>query len=331
VLHASEHREVLQVGDIAGVASTLTSGLREHTNWSVRQVELPQTTGGGRIRRALEIPSRGLGARRATRSAVAQHPPDILHIHWARFAPFVGSTGCRTVIHAHGSDVRGSSHSIGGRIVTRALGRADTVLVSTPDLIEEIDVECRYLPNPVDTRCFAPNADIARRDGGATVLLFSQLVNIKGAAMLLASARSILASSKDIRVMALPGGTYDAEAAELGVQLLPRRSRSQLAELLAEVDVVVGQLRIGSLGLSELESMSCAKPVVTFLRPGLYSSEVPVVSASSAEQVADECLRMLADEQASRLLGARARSYIMQHHEEGVVARQLACIYEELL
>jgi glycosyltransferase involved in cell wall biosynthesis len=328
---AGNQLEVLQVGDVAGVAMTLTNGLRQHTKWSVRVVDLPQTSGGGRIHRALEIPGRGIGARRAVRSAVAQRQPDIVHVHWARFAPFVGTTGCPKLIHAHGSDVRGLSRSIGGRIVERALARADAVLVSTPDLIEELEIDCRYLPNPVDTSCFAPAADVPRADGRGTVLLFSQLIDIKGAPTLLASARSILASREDVRVLAISGGTYDAEAAKLGVQLVPRRTRTQLAELLAQVDVVVGQLRIGSLGLSELESMSCAKPVVTFLRPGLYPSDVPVISAPNAEDVAGECLRLLADQQASAMLGSQARSYIMRNHDEGVISRQLACIYEGLM
>ena len=322
---------MLQVGDIAGVATALTDGLREQTKWSVRQLGLPQTSGGGRFHRALEVPGRGIGVRRAIRSAVAQHHPEIVHVHWARFAPFVGATGCRTVIHAHGSDVRGRSHTIGGRIVKHALARANAVLVSTPDLVDEVEVDCRYLPNPVDTRCFAPNTDVVRADGASTVLLFSQLIDIKGADTLLASARFILASSENVRVIALSGGTYDAEAADLGVHMVPRRTKVQLAELLAQVDVVVGQLRIGSLGLSELESMSCAKPVVTFLRPGLYPADVPVISASSAEQVADECLHLLADEQASATLGSQARSYVVEQHEQGVVARQLASIYDGLL
>lgn len=327
----SKHREVLQVGDIAGVATALTDGLREHTTWSVRQVGLPQTSGGGRLHRALEMPGRSVGVRRAIRSAVAQDHPDIVHLHWARFAPFVGATGCPIVIHAHGSDVRGRSRTIAGRMVKHALARANAVLVSTPDLIDEIGVDCRYIPNPVDTRCFAPITDVVRSDGRPTVLLFARLIDVKGAETLLASARSIFARSEGVRVIALSGGTHDAEAAELGVHMVPWQTRPQLAELLATVDVVVGQLRLGSLGLSELESMSCARPVVTFLRPGLYPTDIPVISATTAEQVADECLSLLADEQASQTLGSRARSYVVAHHEQGLVARQLASIYEGLL
>ena len=313
----SKQLEVLQVGDVAGVALTLTEGLREHTDWSVRQIDLPQPTGGGKIHRTLEVPSRGIRARRAIRAAVVQRTPSVVHVHWARFA--------------HGSDVRGRSNTIAGRIVRRSLSRADAVLVSTPDLIDEVGVACQYLPNPIDTRRFAPSTEGSRRNSRSTVLLFSQLIDIKGAATLLASARLILAGRGDVRVIALSGGTHDAEAAEAGVQMISRQTKSQLADLLAKVDVVVGQMRLGSLGLSELEAMSCGRPVVTFLRPGLYPRDVPVISAGSAEEVAHECLWLLADEQSSTMIGSRARSYILEHHESGVVARRLARIYEGLL
>lgn len=326
-----KHREVLQVGDVAGVATTLTEGLREHTRWHVQAIDLSQPSGGGRIRRSLEMPSRGIRARRTVRSAVRQHRPDVVHVHWARFAPFIGSTGRPTVIHAHGSDVRGRSASIPGRIVQRSLDRADAVLVSTPDLIEDVGARARYLPNPVDTRCFAPSVQSLRRDDRPTVLLFSRLIDVKGARSLLDSARLIFARVPGVRVVGLRGGTYDAEASTLGVEMISRQTKIELTQLLASVDVVVGQLRLGSLGLSELESMSCGKPVVAFVRPGLYPAHIPIISASTAEQVAHECSRLLADEPAAGLLGRQARSYVIEHHDTAVVVQQLIDIYEELL
>lgn len=322
---------MLQVGDVAGVATTLTSGLRELTNWNVRAIDLSQPSGGGRVRKSLELPSRGFRARRAVHSAVSRHMPDVVHVHWARFAPFIGSTGRPTVIHAHGSDVRGRSKSIAGRIVQRSLDRADAVLVSTPDLIEDVGARGRYLPNPVDTRCFSPVDTSARPDDRPTVLLFSRLIDVKGAQTLLDGARLILARVPGVRVIGLGGGTYDAEAVALGVEMISRQSKAELTELLARVDVVVGQLRLGSLGLSELESMSCGKPVVAFVRPGLYPPDIPMVSAATAEQVAQECSRLLADEVAAGMLGRRARSYVVEHHDTGVVVQQLIAIYEELL
>lgn len=326
-------RSVLQVGDIAGVAATLAHGLRQYTAWSVDEVALPPPTADGKFAKALEIPKRGLDARRLVRSAVKAQQPSLLHVHWARYAPFIGAQPCPTIIHAHGSDVRGRAGSVSGRVVLRALGRARAVLVSTPDLLDDVGPNATYLPNPIDTNVFAPadTAKLAPTNERPTVFVFSQLIEVKGAKTLLAAARLMKAQAPDLRIIALSGGTYDNEARDCGIEMLPRQTRVQLAALLAQVDVVVGQLILGSLGLSELEAMACAKPVVAYVREGLYVRDVPVVSARTAEQVAQECASLIADAACARTLGQRARDYVLETHDTEVVVAQLASIYEGLL
>ena len=326
-------RSVLQVGDVAGVAATLAHGLRQYTAWSVDEVALPPPMANGKFSKALEIPRRGLEARHLVRAAVKSHDPSVLHVHWARYAPFIATHPCPTIVHAHGSDVRGRAGSVSGRVVLRALGRARAVLVSTPDLLEDVGSNATYLPNPIDTNVFAPaaTAKAAPTNDRPTVFLFSQLIDVKGAKTLLAAARLMKASSPDLRIIALSGGTYDNEARDCGIEMLPRQTRVQLAALLAGVDVVVGQLILGSLGLSELEAMACAKPVVAYVREGLYARDVPVSSARTAEQVAHECARLIADAAHARTLGERAREYVLEKHDTEVVVAQLASIYEGLL
>lgn len=329
---ANEGRTVLQVGDVAGVAASLSRGLREHSAWHVCNVDLPQPSGDGKLQHLIDLPSRGLRARHLVRVAAKERSPDLVHVHWARFAPFIQSSKTPLVFHAHGSDVRGRAGTVSGRLVRRALARADAVLVSTPDLLADVDEGALYLPNPIDTAHFRP-LDLAssNADGRPTVLLFARLIDTKGARTLLAAADQIKRARPDLRLVAFDGGTYDAEAASLGLELLPRQTRAELAALLGGVDVVIGQQHLGSLGLSELEAMSTGKPVLAFLEPGLYKSQVPVISTSGPEQVACECLRLLDDHAAASALGERAREYVVAHHDTSVVAGQLVSLYEGLL
>ncbi len=324
-------REVLQVGDVAGVARTLEAGIAALPNWSVRSIQLADPSGTGKLRKALDIPSRGLTARRQVRLAVRQRRPDIVHIHWARYAPFIGSLGCPTVIHAHGSDVRGRSTTLSGRIVRAALDRADAVLVSTPDLIADVGSNGLYLPNPIDTERFAPLATSTRTNGQPTILLFSRLIDVKGATTLLEAARIMLSTIPGLRVLAFSGGAHDAEGIASGVEFLPHQSHSALPAILSSVDVVVGQQLLGSLGLAELEAMSCGRPVVTFVHAGLYPETLPIVSAKGANEVAEACSQLLNDDALARDVSLQAREYVLENHDRSVVCNRLVNIFEGLL
>ena len=65
-----------------------------------------------------------------------------------------------------------------------------------------------------------------------------------------------------------------------GIELLAPVDRSHIAEVIAGADVVIGQQRLRALGLSELEAMSCARPVVMPVRTELYPAELPVLDRS---------------------------------------------------
>ena len=329
---ASETRTVLQVGDVAGVAASLSRGLREHSTWRTCDIDVPQPSGDGKVKHLADLPSRGLRTRRLVRVAADGCSPDLIHVHWARFAPFIRKTSTPLVFHAHGSDVRGRAASMSGRLVRGALARADAVLVSTPDLLGDVGAAARYLPNPIDTERFRPT-DVASKGGDTrpTVLLFAQLIEAKGARTLLAAALQIRQALPDVRLVAFEGGTYDREAERSGLELLARQRPDDLAAILGGVDVVIGQQFLGALGLSELEAMSAGAPVLAFLEPGLYEGEVPVISTAGPEQIASECLRLLEDRAAAASLGERARQFVVEKHAIPVVVDQLVSIYEELL
>ncbi len=337
----SRRKTVLQVGDIANVATDLSDALRHHSNWDPVQVDVATVRRRSKASRLADLPIRARRTRAAVRTAIGQCRPDIVHLHWARYAPFIGTEGVPLVVHVHGSDVRNQADKLTGRLVHRSMSQAGVTLVSTPDLMTDTPAGSRYLPNPIDVGLFSPgDPDGGERPPSASpndperrpvVLIFARLRPIKGARSLLASAAAIRAIDPGATVLALGGGELDDDAADAGVQLLPARHRLDLPGLLRSVDVVMGQQRLGILSLSELEAMACGRPVIMPLRRELYGADAPTVDAVEPRDVAERCLELAADAARRQAIGAASRDYVIRNHEPAAVARQLVDVYEGLL
>lgn len=326
---------VVQVGDIAGVATQLTAALEAHTDWRSVPVGVAELRRHGRVARMLDWPARALSTRRAVREATARVRPDVVHLHWARYAPFLDLGGVPLVVHVHGSDVRGQRATLAGRLVDRALRRAAAVVVSTPDLLSETPPGAMWLPNPVDVERFAiTNPPVPRqlRESDASdrpvVLMFARLVDVKGADRLLAAAEEIRRRRPDIRAVGFAGGPYETQARAAGLELVAAVDRDDVPGLLRSVDVVIGQQRLGALGLSELEAMAAGRPVIVSLRRDLYPEAVPVENPVEPVDIAAAAIALIDDPQRRAALGAQGRDWVVAHHAPAAVAGALAEVYE---
>ena len=324
---------VLQVGEVAGVAAGLTAALTRHSSWEPRHVELSQPSGRSALARIIDLSRRAMSTRRAIRTTIMENNPAVVHLHWARYAPFVSTPGVPLIVHAHGSDVRDRG-GFGGTVVRRALERAQAVVVSTPDLLAHTPRNAVYLPSPVDTDLFVPSPSSTDQADSLirppTVLLFAQLTAIKGAEQLVAAAAALRSERPSVRIIGIAGGTHDAQATAAGVELLTHLGRVELSRLLRSVDVVVGQQRLGALGLSELEAMACGRAVVAPIRQDLYDDPVPVIDAPDPDAIARRCIELIGDPVARAATGDRARDYVVRNHAPHVVAGLLTSLYERV-
>jgi glycosyltransferase involved in cell wall biosynthesis len=321
---------VLLVGDIAGVAATQSAVLTAHSTWTPIAAGVAGRRRSSKMAQIADLPLRAVATRRTVRDAVHQWHPDVVHLHWARYAPFVDTAGCPLVVHLHGSDVRGRGRSLSGRFVHRALRRADAVLASTPDLIADVP-EARYVPNPIDLEVFTPDGefDPSPPTDVPTVLLFARLDPVKGAAALVEIGAELRRRRSGIRVIGVAGGRLDAEATAVGVDLASPRGPQAVAALIRSAQVVVGQQHLGALGLSELEAMACARPIVAPVRGDLYGDDLPVVRASGPTAVVEACLGLIDDEDRRHATGAAGRVYVVDRHSPALVAAELAAVYSE--
>ena len=145
---------VLHVWDIAGVGSVIAKYMHKMPNvesWVITRARFDRfgcTAFGERMNcRAEAFTLKALWMARKY---------DLIHVHdFDKFVPLLKRfyPSKPVILHYHGTRIRGKAD---GR--RRYYQKADFVIVSTPDLLED-SPEATYIPNPVDTEFFQPLRD----------------------------------------------------------------------------------------------------------------------------------------------------------------------------
>lgn len=316
----------LHLFDCADVGATLVRAARsEGLPWSylpARDTSNDGTGGGGRIRRF-----GGVAAWTARRWSLSL-PADLLHIHFGTRARIAARWPRRPfVLHFHGTDIREFYRDPLQRAnIQWAADTAKAVLYATPDLAEyahEARPDARYLPNPVDLTEL-PNWKPAAEPH---ILFASRWGAAKGGPEQLELAGRLARALKGtgIRLEGLDWGENAAQAAALGVRLVPTMEKQEYLGWLAGAHVVVGQ-STGLLGMSELQAMGIGVPTAMHLRPGLYPGTVPVIGSANMDQQAGAIVAAVKDPHAAAA-GLDARAWLAAHHDPVTTVRQLAAVY----
>lgn len=262
----SPRSTVVRIGDIVAVGSAIERAMNRHTTWKTVFVPTPEYGASrGRLIRLVAAPTRAIDLATRTSVRIRRSGASVAHLHWARYAPFVANGRIPLIVHAHGSDVRDSYNRISKGAVTRALTRADAVVAATPDLLEHVPAGSLHIPNPIDTD-FWSDSPIRNFRRNPTVLIHARLLPVKGAKHLLDAAAQVLHTMPDVTVMTFGGTAYESIARRLGATVLPPGDLPSVRRALHDSDVVIGQHGLGILSLSELEAMSCGRPVVMPIR-----------------------------------------------------------------
>ncbi len=240
---------------------------------------------------------------------------DLVHIHYAYLGNIGALGGFPYILHCHGTDLRG------GTLVTRplianAIRQARHVFYSTPDLaawVLPLRPDAEFLPNPVDTRLFAPATPPSAH---RSAWVACALTKVKGAERILRACRLLAERAPDLPVDAFGGGEFtQAFRALPNVTLYARHPRSRLPQIIDEHGIVIGQARLGSVGMAELEAMACGRPVVAwFNERGGCSEPPPILSAVDGDDIARVVERLANDPAARDRLGAAGRAWVERHH-----------------
>lgn len=316
----------LHLFDCADVGATLVRAARgEGLPWfylPARDASSDRTVGAGRIRRFS-----GVAAWTARRWSLSL-PSDLLHIHFGTRAKIAARWPQRPfVLHFHGTDIREFYRDPQQRAnIQWAADSAKAVFYATPDLTEyarEARPDARYLPNPVDLTEL-PNWKPAPEP---RILFASRWGAAKGGPEQLELAGRLARALKGtgIRLEGLDWGENAAQAAALGVRLVPTMGKQEYLGWLSGAHAVVGQ-STGLLGMSELQAMGIGVPTAVNVRPGLYPGLVPVVGVGGVDDQVDSIVAAAKDPHgaAARL---DAKGWLTQHHDPVTIVRQLAADY----
>jgi glycosyltransferase involved in cell wall biosynthesis len=214
--------------------------------------------------------------------------------------------------------------------------RAGAIVCTTPDLVhivQPLRPDAIFVPAAVDTAHFAPVEIYLPRPW--TILLFARLEHGKGAEISTEGIARFATRHPEARVRLLDYGALSSEYRRQyrhRFEFVPRVVPEAVPDLLAQSDVVVGQLVVGALGLSEVQAMSCARPVIASFRyPDAYPSPPPLCQAESADAVDEHLERLYSHPQEARTLGEQARQWVCAYHGSDILAVRLESLYQSLL
>ncbi len=265
---------------------------------------------------------------------------DIVHIHWASYGVLGLASQIPFVIHCHGSDVRDRLKQPFFRpLLTGLLRRAAAVTCISPDLLPivcSVRSDAIFLPAAIDTEVFSPEeSNVQCVSEPWTILLFARLDPFKGVD---AAARGIARFAErhgEVRVRLLDWGSLRGQYKSRyshRFEFIPQVPQGEVSNLIRSADVIVGQLIAGALGLSELQAMSCGKPLITSFRyEDAYPTRPPVCQATTDEEVEEHLEYLFHHQESGVALGKTARDWVIRHHGKRVLVRRLEELYLPLV
>jgi glycosyltransferase involved in cell wall biosynthesis len=279
---------------------------------------------------------------------------DLVHIHWASYGVLGLISQIPFIVECHGADVLfrlqqpSFVHGLGADVLyrlkrplfhpllTSIFLRAAAVMCITPDLlpiVQSIRPDAIFFPAPIDTERFAPRRDIQPQPW--TILLFARLDPDKGVDIATQGIERFVLRHPDVRVRIIDYGSLRAKYKQRygkRFEFIPRIAQEEVQHLIWSADVVVGQFALGALGLSELQAMSCAKPVIaSFLYEGAYPSPPPLCQATAAEEVDEHLEYLFQHPEAAMALGQRAREWVSHYHDCRTLGSKLETLYQSIV
>jgi glycosyltransferase involved in cell wall biosynthesis len=285
---------------------------------------------------------------------------DVLHLHLphpAGVASYLASAkprGHRLVMTYHSDVVRQRTlMKLYTPLLERALDRADVVIATSPQLLENSPVlarfrdKCRIVPYGIDLERFSRAADageaarLRQRFGGGPVLLgVGRLIYYKGfdiairALPSLPGAHLVLVGEGPLR------GELEALARSIGVadrvSLVGDVPNERVVPyyLASDVYLLPSVARSEAFGIVQIEAMACGLPVVnTYLPSGvpfvsLHGETGLTVPPSDVDALAQAVAKLLGDTELRQRLGEAGRLRASAQFSKAGLARRLLAVYE---
>lgn len=305
------------VHDIAGVASVQAELLRA-AGHEVDQIALPAHGATWRWpAKGLALPVRLLAFAPVVQR-IRGGGYDVVHIHYLSQG-IVGVLARRPFFaQAHGSDLHVNTRNVAYRRLTTAVVKAArAVFYVTPNLrqyLEGYHTPLVYLPNPVAvsaTAGAAPAPSQIRR-----AVIFTRLHQVKGVDLIFPAVEAL--AEDGVEITALEYGPLAREyMARYGrwVRFDRPVPHSQVGDYLASFDLMIGQMRQGIIGLSEIEALAAGRPVIAALDGRFYPDDPPpVIAAAGPDEIVAAVRRLRHERDELARLAAAGREWAERNH-----------------
>jgi len=284
------------------------------------------------------MPERIFDLRRIVGSLNTSHY-DIVHIHWASYGVLGLVSRLPFIVHCHGNDVRDRlKYPLYRQILITLLRRAAAVLCVTPDLlpyVRAIRPDAIFSPGPIDTEQFVPGQSGHHHlPDSWTIMLFARFDPEKGTETAIQGIVRFADRHPGVHVRLLDKGPQKAEYRRRygeRFEFFPVVADDEVPRLLQSADVIVGQFS-GALGLSELQAMSCAKPLIaSFCYGDAYPISPPLCNATSPEEVDEHLENLFQHREVATALGGKARNWVISNHDKKALVTRLETLYESIV
>ena len=205
----------------------------------------------------------------------------------------------------------------------------DAIVYTNPNIVGRMShLQSRkiYLEHPIETNRYKPIKVDRYED---RILCWAKLDKIKGIDIIFEVARNLPQYQFDIPFIGEDKDHYRTIRPR-NVNLLPRLLPEEIPKLINKYPLIMGQFTIGVFGLSELEAMSCGKPVVAYWNRKydvLYEDPCPILSSTNASEI----VKLIKLNIGNESLGKLNREWILRTHSTAIVVDKLVDIYNGLL
>jgi len=204
---------------------------------------------------------------------------------------------------------------------------SNAIIFTNPNLVEKmghLDTPKIYLGHPIDTDYYKPIS--SSNEYKNTILCWVKLDESKGVETIFEVAERMPEYEFDFVFVGERKTHYKAIKPN-NVNLIPKPK--EIPRLINKYPLILGQFHVGVLGLSELEAMSCGKPVIAYWNRKydvLYESPCPIVSSRNAEEITNLIRLNIQNEDLGRL----NRAWILENHSATKIVGKLIAIYSNI-
>lgn len=291
-----------------------------------------------------------LSALKDVKKAILDFKPDIVHAHYATSYGMLGrKSGFHPlVVSCWGSDVMDfPKRSFFHRwILRRNLMKADKVLATSKTLVDAIrtiiKTNVEIIPFGVDTGVFKPLAGAAQKD--LTIGTIKSLEKVYRIDLLIEAFSMVKPDFPGMKLLIVGEGTERRNLEELVKRLGLEKEvtfkgavpHSEVPALHNALDIFVNVSDNESFGVSVLEAMACAKPVIVTDTGGLaeivpdnsVGFKVPV---NNVNALAEKLRLLLRDAALRKQTGANARGFVIRNYDWNSNISMMIDVYEKLL